>query len=101
MRARFDSVELWQGPGLPVAECLAFPRDNPQARALRDGRFARLLPTIQAIGLSRPRIRRACAAMGIIHVAGGDAADLSAADQRIARDFDARRLHIDGLASTA
>ncbi len=94
MRARFDSAELWQRLGLPVAECLAFLRDNARARALRDGLFARLLPTIQAIGLWTPRVRRACAAMGIIHVAGGDAADLGASDERIARAFDARRAQI-------
>jgi len=101
MRNRFDSVELWQQLGLPLEECLAYMRTSPQAMKARDALFSRIVPTIKSIGLWTPRVRRACAAMGVIHFARTDVEDMIADDERIARAMDARRGHIEAVITEA
>lgn len=101
MRNRFDSTELWQRLGLPMDECLAFMRADPQAAKARNGVFCRIVPTIKAIGLWTPRVRRACAMMGIIHFADSDLDETVADDERIAREIDARRGYVQAVVARA
>jgi hypothetical protein len=52
--------------------------------------FSRIVPTIKAIGLWGPKIRRAYANMGIMGFADIDTDALMAEDERIAQELDAR-----------
>ena len=92
MRARFDSIDLWRMLDLPLQECVAFLRTDRHAMKTRNDLFSRVVPTIKSIGLWTPRVRRACAAMGIIHLADADLEAAIHQDEALARRFDAQRL---------
>ena len=75
----------------PRGRVAAHVDDSDLMRAYRSALFSRVVPTIREIGLWGPRIRKAYADMGILGYADIDAAALSAADERVAEEFDARR----------
>jgi len=93
MRDRFRSEEMWERVGLPTAECVAYIDGSPGMREFRGRLFSRIVPTIKAIGLWGPRIRRAYEDMGILAYAEIDSDALMRDDERVAADFDARRSH--------
>jgi len=92
MRDRFLSEEVWDTVGLPVEQCIAYVEGSEQMRQFRSRLFSRIVPTIKDIGLWGPKIRRAYSNMGIIGFADIDSAAMMANDERVAEDFDARRL---------
>ena len=92
MRDRFLSEEVWETVGLPVEQCIAYVEGSEQMRQFRSRLFSRIVPTIKDIGLWGPKIRRAYSNMGIIGFADVDSAAMMANDERVAEDFDARRL---------
>jgi hypothetical protein len=66
LRDRFLGEEVWEALALPVAECQEWAGDSQMMRIYRTGLLSRIVPTIRDIGLWGPRIRRACADMGIL-----------------------------------
>ena len=101
MRERFDAVELWHHLDLPLAECFVYVgQDGAQAK-FRQALFSRIVPTMKTIGLWSSNVRRACAAMGVIHYANIDLEALQADDVQHAQELDARKRHVAGIASLA
>jgi hypothetical protein len=90
MRDRFLAEEVWETLGLPVEECVAHAEGSENMRLFRSTLFSRIVPTIKAIGLWGPKIRRAYANMGIMGFADIDTDALMAEDERIAQELDAR-----------
>jgi hypothetical protein len=91
MRDRFLAEEVWETPGLPVEECVAYVEASRDMREFRSRLFTRIVPTIKDIGLWGPKIRRAYANMGIIGFADTNTEELAREDERVAQEFDARR----------
>jgi hypothetical protein len=91
MRDRFLGEEVWDTLGLPTEECMAWASQSEMMLQFRSALFSRIVPTIKEIGLWGPRIRRAYSNMGILGLADIDAEALQANDERVAREFDARR----------
>jgi hypothetical protein len=90
MRDRFQAEEVWATLGLPVDDCAAYMLDSGFMRNYRSELFSRIVPTIKDIGLWGPRIRRAYEEMGIMGFAEVDAGALSANDERVADELEAR-----------
>ena len=90
MRDRFQAEEVWATLGLPVDECAAYMLESGFMRSYRSALFSRIVPTIKEIGLWGPRIRKAYEEMGIMGFADVDATALSAQDERVAEELEAR-----------
>ena len=90
MRRRLDAVDLWRMLDLDLAACEAHLASSPERARFEMELFARLVPAIKAIGLWGPKIRRAFAAMGVLHFGATDLAQMHAEDERIAQGFDRR-----------
>jgi hypothetical protein len=90
MRDRFLAEEVWGALGLPVEECVEYVNTSQNMRNFRSRLFSRIVPTVKAIGLWGPKIRRAYSDMGIIGYADVDLDALIKDDQRVAEEFDAR-----------
>ncbi|HZP43357.1 MAG TPA: ferritin-like domain-containing protein [Candidatus Binatia bacterium] len=91
MRDRFLADEVWETLGLPVEECVGWVEASQTMREFRSRLFTRIVPTIKAIGLWGPKIRRAYSNMGIIGFADVDSEALARDDERVAAEFDERR----------
>ncbi len=100
MRERFDAVELWRHLDLPVEECRRHLSSGAGQASARKYLFSRIVPTVNSIGLFGPKLRRAFAAMGVLDLAAVDTDAVLANDEQIARDFDARRRHVEDIAVT-
>ena len=61
-------------------------------RQFRTRIFTRIVPTVKDIGLWGPRVRKAYADMGVLDLAEVDAEALLDKDNRVAEDFDAKRV---------
>lgn len=92
MRDRFDAREVWGNLGLPVEECVHVTLASDQMRQFRTRLFSRIVPTVKDIGLWGERVRRAYTDMGVMEFASVDAAAMLERDNRVAEEFDARRL---------
>ncbi|MEI8357977.1 MAG: ferritin-like domain-containing protein [Deltaproteobacteria bacterium] len=92
MRDRFLSEEMWERVGLPTDACVAYIENSQGMLEFRGRLFSRIVPAIKAIGLWGPRIRRAYADMGILGFADVDSDELMREDERVAAEFDRRRL---------
>ena len=88
MRDRFVAREVWERLGFPVDECTAFMEDSKVMRDFRSALFTRIVPTVKAIGLWGPRIRKAYEDMGIIGLADTDIEAIGREDEQIAEAFD-------------
>jgi hypothetical protein len=55
------------------------------------------VPIVKDIGLWGPRIRNCYEKMGVLAFAETDVEQLQRDDERIARDFDARRTHVENV----
>jgi hypothetical protein len=91
LRDQVQPEAVWATLGLPVAACRAFVLESGLMRSYRASLFSRIVPTMKEIGLWGPRIRKAYSDMGVIGFAELDPAALSAADDRVAHQFDLRR----------
>jgi hypothetical protein len=98
MRDRFDSLDLWRALDLPMAECLAHLANNGNQAKFRLALFSRIMPTIKSIGLWGPSMRRAAAAMGVLHLATADLDAMMADDEHRARAVEARAAYVRGVA---
>lgn len=91
MRDRFLAEEVYENLGMNVKEIMAFLENSPMLQDFRRMLFSRIVPTIKDIGLWGPRVQKAYADMGILHFTGLNPEELSAADETVAEQFDARR----------
>jgi hypothetical protein len=94
MRDRFQAEEVWETLGLPVDKCAAYMLESGFMQNYRSALFSRIVPIIKDIGLWGPRIRKAYADMNILGYADVDPQSLSARDEQVAEEFDARRAEI-------
>src|SRR5262249_41510097 len=92
MRDRFNQREVWENLGLPVAECIAAVEHSDMMAQFRRRLFSRIVPTVKDIGLWGKRVRRAYEDMGVIEFADVDSAVLLENDNRVADEFDAKKL---------
>jgi len=100
MRDRFQAEEVWEVLGLPVDECAAYMLESGFMQNYRSQLFSRIVPVIKDIGLWGPKIRKGYEQMGILGYASVDAAAMSARDEEVAEEFDARRAEIERVAGT-
>jgi hypothetical protein len=98
MRDRFQAEEVWETLGLPVDDCAAFMLESGFMQRYRSALFSRIVPVIKDIGLWGPRIRKGYEQMGILGYADVDAAAMSARDEEVALEFDARRAEVERVA---
>ncbi len=91
MRDRFLSAELWDGVGLPKKACMDYAANSAALQNLRGRLFSRIVPTVKDIGLWGAKVQGAFADMGILDMASLDADAMLAADNEVARRFDAER----------
>lgn len=101
MRDRFDAVEVWKNLGLNPVDCAEHMYHSGFMETFRNGLFQRIVPIVKDIGLWGARIRKGYEEMGVIGFADQDVEALQSNDDSIARDFDARRKHIERVAARA
>jgi hypothetical protein len=101
MRDRFEIREVWQNLGLPVEKCVAHVQQSEGMRHFRNFLFNRIVPVVRDIGLWGPRVVKAYSDMGVLHFADLDLDDIHAKDEQAARDMDARRAHMQEVATIA
>jgi hypothetical protein len=101
MRDRFQAEEVWETLGLPVDECAAYMLESGFMKNYRSALFSRIVPVIKDIGLWGPKIRKGYEQMNILGYATVDAAAMSAEDERVAEEFDARNAEILSVARSA
>lgn len=101
MRDRFDAVEVWQNLGLDPVECAEHMYHSGFMTKFRSSLFQRIVPIVKDVGLWGTRIRKGYEEMGVIDYAKQDVEAMQANDDFIAREFDARRKHIESVAARA
>ncbi len=101
MRDRFDAVEVWKTLGLDPAKCAEHMYDSGFMEMFRSSLFTRIVPIVKDIGLWGDTIRGGYETMGIIGYAQTDVQALQDSDESIAREFDARRAYVEGVAERA
>jgi hypothetical protein len=94
MRDRFQAEEVWETLGLPVDECAAYMLESGFMQRYRSALFSRIVPVIKDIGLWGSKIRAGYEKMGILGFANVDVQAMSADDERVAEEFDARNAEI-------
>jgi hypothetical protein len=94
MRDRFRGEQVWERLGLPIDECTEYVDNSPVMQEFRKMLFTRIVPTIKDIGLWGPKVRRAYEDMGVLDYSNVDSAALSADDERLAEELDARRAQV-------
>jgi hypothetical protein len=98
MRDRFQAEEVWETLGLPVDECAAYMLESGFMQNYRSALFSRIVPVIRDIGLWGPKIQKGYGQMGILGYADVDAAAMTAQDELVAEQFDARRAEVERIA---
>jgi hypothetical protein len=101
MRDRFDAVEVWKTLGLDPAKCAEHMYDSGFMEMFRSSLFTRIVPIVKDIGLWGDTIRGGYETMGIIGYAQTDVQALQDSDESIAKEFDARRAYVEGVAERA
>ena len=101
MRDRFDAVEVWQTLGLDPVACAEHMYHSGFMTKFRSSLFQRIVPIVKDVGLWGTRIRKGYEDMGVIAFAEQDVDAMQANDNHIAREFDARRKHIESVAARA
>lgn len=101
MRDRFDAVEVWRTLGLDPVKCAEHMYHSGFMEKFRNSLFQRIVPIVKDVGLWGPRIRKGYEEMGVLDFADQDVEALQKNDDFIAREFDARRKHIESVAARA
>lgn len=99
MRDRFEGREVYAALDMPVEECVAIAKASEINQLFRTLLFQRIVPIVKDIGLWGPRIRAAYEDMGVMHFADQDIDAMQADDERIAKDFDARKAYVSAIAA--
>ncbi len=94
MRDRFQAEEVWATLGFPVEACAAHMLESGFMQMYRTALFTRIVPVMKDIGLWGPKIRKAYADMGILGYADVDVAALSARDEQVADEMEARHAEV-------
>ena len=92
MRDRMDPSEVWEAVGLDVKACRAVHEAALATLKFRSRLFSRIVPTVKDIGLWGARVRKAFEDLGVMQFADRDSAAMLAEDNRVAEEFDARRM---------
>jgi hypothetical protein len=90
LRDRFDPTAVWEHLGLPMAECSRWLSESGLMSAYRRALFSRIVPTVKAIGLWGPKVRRAYEQMGLLSFSNVDLDALQRDDERVAASMEAR-----------
>jgi len=98
MRDRMDPSDVWAAVGLDLKECRAIHEAALATLKFRSRLFSRIVPTVRDIGLLGPRARKAFEDLGAIQFADRDSAVMLEEDNRVAEEFDAKRLVTQALA---
>jgi hypothetical protein len=101
LRDRFLGEEVWEALGFPVDECARYMNESEFMQMYRSALFTRIVPTMKAIGLWGPRIRKTYEQMGVMDFANTDVEALARQDEAVGAEFDARRAEIDQVARAA
>jgi hypothetical protein len=101
MRDRFDAVEVWKTLQLDPAKCAEHMYDSGFMEMFRSSLFTRIVPIVKDIGLWGDTITAGYEKMGILGYAQTDVQALQDSDETIAREFDARRAYVEGVAERA
>jgi hypothetical protein len=101
MRDRFDAIEVWQTLGVPVQAAVDHMFASGLMDQFRSTLFTRIVPIVKDIGLWGEKVRDGYAKMGVLGFADIDVEGLQQADDTIARDFDARRQHVESVIRAA
>lgn len=94
---RFEAREVWENLGLPVEKCVQYQIDSGVMQTFRTFLFMRIVPIVKDIGLWGDKVTKAYTDMGVIGFADQDVKTLQDEDERIARELDERREHVDGM----
>jgi hypothetical protein len=98
MRDRLDPSDVWAAMGFDVKECRALHEESLATHKFRSRLFSRIVPTVRDIGLMGSRVRKAFEDLGALQFADRDSAALLEEDNRVAEEFDAKRLVAAALA---
>jgi len=101
LRDRFLGEEVWENLGFPVDECAQHMDRSEFMKIFRTHLFTRIVPTMKAIGLWGPRIRKTYEQMGVMGFADTDVEALSAHDEAVGFSFDGRDDEIARVAAVA
>jgi para-aminobenzoate N-oxygenase AurF len=99
MRDRMDPADVWEAVGLDVKQARALHEQALATLKFRSRLFSRIVPTVKDIGLWGPRVRRCFEDLGAMQFAERDSAAMLAEDNRVAEEFDAKRLVTEALAN--
>jgi para-aminobenzoate N-oxygenase AurF len=91
LRDRFLAEEVWDHIGLNAAECVDYVKQSEMMQIFRKMLFSRIVPTVKDLGLFGDKVQRAFEDMGVIEFQDTNPDDLSAADEALAQELDARR----------
>jgi len=94
MYARFMAQEVWEHMGFDTKECLAYVEQAEMMKFFRQALFSRIVPTVKDIGLWGPKVQALYEEMGVINFQDLVPDELSAADEQIAQELDARRAQV-------
>jgi hypothetical protein len=100
MRDRFLADEVWATLGLPP-EVTEYVNTSELQLTFRGFLFMRIVPILKDIGLWGPRIQKAFTDMGVLGFADSDIDAAMAEDEQVADELDARRRHVEEVASQA
>ncbi len=95
MYGRLMAREVWENMGFDVEECMRYVENAATMTEFRRLLFSRIVPTVKDIGLWGPRVQRCFEQLGVIDYQDMMPDELSAADERIADELDARRAEVD------
>lgn len=98
MRDRMDPSDVWQAVGLDLRECRAIHEEALATHKFRSRLFSRIVPTVRDIGLLGRHTRKAFEDLGAIQFIERDSAVMLEEDNRVAEEFDAKRVVESALA---
>jgi hypothetical protein len=101
MRDRFDAVEVWKNVGLNPQDCADHMMESSMMQDYRSSLFTRIVPIVKDIGLWGDKIQKGYGQMGILGFASVDVEALQEDDMKVAAGMDARRAHVEQVASNA
>ncbi|MGH9436834.1 MAG: thioester reductase domain-containing protein [Terriglobia bacterium] len=87
LRDRFQATDVWDSLGLPTAACAAWMRESGFQRNWQKQLFSRIVPSVHAIGLFGPKVKKAYAQMGVLSLSEVDLDAVQEEDEQIALDM--------------
>jgi hypothetical protein len=94
MYGRFMAAEVWKNLGFNMKEVLDYVERSEMMKQFRKMLFSRIVPIVKDIGLFGPRVRAAFEKLGVIEFQDLDPDALSASDEEIASEMEARMAEV-------